>query len=163
MQQDLRRIMSTPMIAPAEGVKINPEDLEIANAYLEYGSIDKICEDLEAPRDLVISTLERREVKAYIDRVYFDAGFNNRFKMNSLMETIIQRKLQELEEAGTTSNKDITEILALQHKMMMDHLNYILARDKVSTGPTNQTNIQINDASNHSKLIENIFAASTKR
>lgn len=153
--------MSLPMIAPAEAVRINPEDLEIANAYLEYGSIDKICAELDAPRDLIINCLERREVKAYIDKIYFDAGFNNRFKMNALMETIIQRKLQELEEAGTTSTKDITEILALQHKMMMDYLNYTLASEKAkSGGPTNQTNIQINDASNHSKLIENIFAAS---
>lgn len=155
--------MSVPTIAPAEAVRINPEDLEIANAYLEYGSIDKVCAELDAPRDLVIHCLERREVKSYIDKIYFDAGFNNRFKMSALMETIIQRKLQELEEAGTTSNKDITEILALQHKMMMDYLNYTLAIEKAKSGPTNQTNIQINDASNHSKLIENIFAASSKR
>lgn len=152
------------IVSPAEVVRINPEHLEIANAYLASGSIEQVAIDLDIPRDLVTSSLERREVKAYIDRMYFDAGFNNRFKLNELMEILIKKKLQEMEEADAGSKKDITELIALQHKMLMDYMDKSIALEKLRSGVsvTNQTNIQINEATNHSKLIDRIIDASKK-
>ena len=65
------------------------------------------------------------------------------------MDTVIEKKLQEMEEADIGSSKDITEILALSHKMSMDLLDKqiklatIEGKNQVIK---NQTNVQINEA-----------------
>lgn len=153
-----------PTLAPPETVQINPEHLEIANLYLQEADIQKVADILDIPMDIVASSLERREVKAYIDRMYYDAGFNNRIKINQLMEVIIKKKLQELEEAGVGSNKDIVDLIMLQHKIAMDHRNAAIAEDKARGNTiTNQTNIQVNEASKHETLITRILDAATKK
>ena len=151
-----------PMVAPAEALRINPENLQIANAYLELGNIDKVSEALDIPRDLIAQTLDKREVRSYINQVYFDVGFNNRFNMNQLMTSIIQKKLKDMDEADVGSSKDIIEIIALFHKMNQDFRDHELALEKARGGSTitNQTNVQINGGmSNHDNLIEKILKA----
>jgi hypothetical protein len=102
-----------PTQLPAEFVQISPEALEIANCYLQCQDVREVAEQLEVGVDIVTQSLAKREVRAYIDHVYLDIGFSNRFKMRSAMDAIIKQKFQQLEAAGTGSNKDIIEILAL--------------------------------------------------
>lgn len=132
---------------PAEVLNISPEALEIANCYLQVQDIGKVADDLEIPRDLVTQTLQRREVKAYVDQVFMNLGFNNRFKLRGVMDAIIKKKLQDMDESETGSNKDIIEILTLSHKMSMDELDRQIALEKLRQGNSvkTQTNIQIND------------------
>ena len=52
--------------------RISPESIEIANAYLETGDITAVSAVLNVPRDVVSEYLNKREVKKYIDSVYFD-------------------------------------------------------------------------------------------
>jgi len=138
--------MSLPTVSPAQAIAISPEALEVANKYLETQSIVSTAEALELSQDLVADYLDRREVKAYIDGVFRDIGFNNKFKMRSLIDMIISKKLQELDEAEVGSSKDIADLLALSHKMSMDILDREIALEKVrSGGPKVQTNVQINE------------------
>lgn len=146
---------------PAEAIAISPEALEIANSYLEFQNIDKVAEILDLPKDMVVSYLDKREVKAYIDSVFLNLGFNNRFKLRRAMDSIIAMKFKELDEAGIGSSKDIADLLILSHKMTMDEyakqieLAKIHQKEKITT----QTNIQINDqgGSNYSKLLHTII------
>jgi uncharacterized pyridoxal phosphate-containing UPF0001 family protein len=102
---------------------------------------------MDMPLSMVSSTLAKREVKAYIDNVFFDVGYNNRFKMRSAMDALIKVKFQELEEAQTGSNKDIAELLALSHKITMEQLDKQIELEKLKAGQLkSQVNVQINDA-----------------
>lgn len=143
-----------PTNTPAEAIAISPEALEVANCYLQNPDINEVCQALDLPRDMVTQMLDKREVKAYIDSVFFNTGFNNRFQMRGLMDTLIKKKLQEMDEAEIGSNKDITEIIALSHKITMEQLDREIALEKlrVANMPKVQTNIQINENNNHNAL-----------
>jgi hypothetical protein len=146
---------------PAETLQISPEALEVANCYLQTQSAEQVSSTLDLPTELVTKILSRREVKAYIDQVFFDTGFNNRFKMREAMDAIIQRKFQELDEAGVGSSKDILEILALSHKMTMDTLDKQLELEKLRQHTIkSQVNVQINEnasGSNYGNLISKLI------
>ncbi len=137
--------------SPAELVEISPEALEVANCYLQCQDIRAVAEELDLKIDTVKKYLDRREVKAYIDHVFFDSGYNNRIKMRSAMDAIIKQKFSEMEESQTGSSKDILEILALSHKMSMEQLDRQIALEKLRQGEVaqaikNQVNVQINDS-----------------
>lgn len=135
-----------PTSTPAETLAISPEALEIANVFLQCHDINKTAEELDLPVEIVTDQLARREVKAYVDSVFFNIGFNNRFKMRAAMDAIIRKKFQELEESETGSSKDIAELLALSHKMTMDEMNRQIELEKLrASNIRNQVNVQIND------------------
>ena len=147
---------------PAETIRISPESLEIANCYLQLQDARKVAEQLELDQDLVITTLARREVRGYIDQVFFDTGYNNKFLMRRAMDALIQQKFQELEESGVGSSKDIAELLSLSHKMSMDLLDREIQLEKLKqgAGPQKQVNVQINetDGSKYGQLIHKLIS-----
>lgn len=135
-----------PTNTPAEVLKISPEALEVANEYLQYQNIATVANNLNIPPQTVTEYLGRREVKAYIDHVFMDVGFNNQFRMRSAMDALIQQKFAELEEAGIGSNKDIADLLALSHKMTMEQLDKQIALEKAKADSIkNQVNVQVNE------------------
>ena len=140
--------MNLPVTTPAEVVNISPEALEVANAYLQSQDINKVSEDLDITVELVSQVLARKEVKAYIDNVFFNLGYNNRFLMREAMDAVIKKKFQELEESDMGSTKDIAELLALSHKMTMDEKAADLNLEKIrQSNIKSQVNVQINDNS----------------
>jgi hypothetical protein len=151
-----------PAAHPAETLQIDPEGLEIANCYLQCQSLSKVAEDLGISTELVATQLNRREVKSYIDQVFKDVGFNNRFKMRKAMDMLISKKFQELDEAGVGSSKDIADLLALSHKMTMEQLDREIQLEKVrGSNIKSQVNVQINDGgaagSNYGSLLEKLL------
>ena len=154
--------MSTHL--PAEVVRIAPESLEIANCYLQTQDARAVAHELDLPVEVVTDHLGRREVKKYIDQVFFDSGYNNRFLMRRAMDALIKKKFQELEESDTGSSKDIAELLAMSHKMSMDLLDREIQLEKVragAAGPQKQVNVQINeglDGSKYSQLVQRLIS-----
>lgn len=151
-----------PAQHPAEVLALDPEGLEVANCYLQTQSLTKTAEELGVSTELVASQLNRREVKTYIDGVFRDMGFNNRFKMRRAMDTLISKKFQELDEAGVGSSKDIADLLALSHKMTMEQLDREIQLEKVrGTNVRSQVNVQINDGggqgSNYGSLLDKLL------
>ena len=156
MSQDFQIAESLPLPPtqlPAEYVNISPEALEIANCYLQCQDVRAVAEELEVGVDIVTQALAKREVKAYIDHVYLDVGFSNRFKMRAAVDAIVKKKFQEMEEQGTGQNKDILEILAFSHKMTMEQMDRQIKlealraeKEKPKEAPHNQVNVQINDS-----------------
>ena len=144
---------------PAETVRISPEALEVANAYLQLNDARAVAQELDLDPEVVTNLLARREVKTYIDSVFFDSGYNNRFLMRRAMDALIKQKFSELEESQTGSTKDIAELLQMSHKMSMDLLDreIQLAKAQQATGPQKQVNVQINDSldgSKYSQLVQ---------
>lgn len=152
-----------PDQSPAEYIQISPEALEIANCYLQVQNIREVADQLEVSVDLVSDVLGRREVKAYIDHVFMDTGFNNRYKMRRAMDAIISKKFQEMEESQMGSTKDILDIMALSHKMTMDQMNAQIALEKIRAEkgtPKSQVNVQINDgSSNYDRLLGKLMGS----
>lgn len=139
-----------PQTSPAEVLQISPENLEVANCFLELQDSQKVADVLDLPIDMVTRILNRQEIKAYVNQVFFEVGFNNRFRMRELMDTLIKKKLQDMQESETGSNKDILDIIALSHKMSMEQLDREIALEKLKqtnqgSGIKSQVNVQIND------------------
>lgn len=153
--------------APAEVLEISPEALEVANCYLQVQDAREVASELGMPAELVSRILGRREVKAYINQVFMDTGFNNRYKMRSLMDTLIKKKLMDMEEAQVGSSKDISELIALSHKMSMELLDKEIALEKARSESSlkSQVNVQINegigDGSKYGALISKLLAGSS--
>jgi hypothetical protein len=151
-----------PQKTPAETIEISPEALEVANCYLQLQDIEKVSQALDINPDLVSQYLARREVRNYIDGVFANVGFNNRFRMRAAMDALIKQKFKELEESGMGSTKDIADLLALSHKMTMEELDkqikYLALQQ---TQVKNQTNIQINegisDGTKYGNLIQQLL------
>lgn len=147
---------------PAETIRISPEALEVANAYLQLNDARAVAQELDLDPEVVTNLLARREVKTYIDSVFFDSGYNNRFLMRRAMDALIKQKFSELEESQTGSTKDIAELLQMSHKMSMDLLDreIQLAKAQQATGPQKQVNVQINeglDGSKYSQLVQKLI------
>ncbi len=168
--------MSTEIVEtfmPKE-VEITPEGLEIANMYLaSSGDCKAVASSLGVPLSKVTKELNRREVKQYIDTIYMDMGYRNRFSLTKTLDSVIAKKLEELEEAEIGSSKDIADLLLLAHKIRMDELEAMLKFEKlhqnrelayakehnkiVNTGPT--INIQDNSygGSNYGALLAQLL------
>ena len=142
---------------------ISPEGVEIANSYLQYGNIREVCNYLGVSEDKVVSILNKREVKQYIDTVYLDMGYRNRNNLASVMDDIIASKLEEATETGIYSKKDLADLLQMAHKMRMDEIKAQAELEKASSSSIkNQTNVQINEAipfgqGNYGKLMEKLL------
>ena len=124
--------------------RMSPEGLEIANKYLTSGSVEDVSSELNVSKDIVVSTLSKREVKHYIDTVYMDIGYRNRFKLGQTLDTIIDNKMEEAEESEMYSSKDIADLLNLAHKIRMDELKAQTELEKAKAGNIRtQNNVQV--------------------
>lgn len=153
-------MLPAPNSHPAEVVDISPEALEVANYYLQVQDTDKVAEDLGISKDLVIQMLGKREVKAYVDHVFMDLGFNNRYKLRAALDAVISKKFQDMDDSDTGSSKDIADLLALSHKFTMEHLNAQIKLEelKQKNQIKSQVNVQINEnGSNYGNLIERLI------
>lgn len=156
-----------PSTTPAETLDISPEALEIANAFLQSQDLVAVASELDIPVEMVTQYLAKKEVKAYIDMVFFNLGFNNRFRMADAMDTIIRKKFQELEESEMGSTKDIAELLALRHKMTMDELDRQIKLETLrQSNIKNQVNVQINegfsDGTKYGDLIQKLMTGNVQ-
>ena len=143
--------------------KMSPEGLEIANSYLEHGSIPVVCAKLGVSENQVSEILNKREIKQYIDTVFLDTGYRNRFKISETLDMLIEKKLEESEETEIYTNKDMADLLQMAHKMRIDEIKAQtdLEKAKSQTVKT-QVNIQDNGSlpfgqGNYGELIKKLI------
>lgn len=145
---------------------ISPEGLEVANCYLQFGNIRAVSEYLQVSEDKIVASLNKREVKTYIDTVYLDMGYRNKNNIAVVLDEMITSKLQEAQESGVYSSKDLADLLQMAHKMRMDELKLQADTLKAeSTNIRNQTNVQINEGipfgqGNYGKLMDKLLNGS---
>ncbi len=142
---------------------ISPEGLEVANCYLQFGNIRAVCEYLAVPENKVVEVLNKREVKKYIDTVYLDMGFRNKNNIATALDEIIKSKLEEAQETGVYSSKDLADLLQMAHRMRMDEIKAQAEMVKAeTTNIKTQNNVQINESlpfgqGNYGKLMEKLL------
>ena len=142
---------------------ISPEGLEVANSYLTFGNIRAVVEQLGVHENKVVELLNKREVKKYIDTVYLDMGYRNKNNIASLLDEMIESKLDEAKESGVYSNKDLADLLQMAHKMRMDEIKAQAELEKAqATNVKSQTNVQINEGlpfgqGNYGKLMDKLL------
>lgn len=146
-----------------EVTTISPEGLEIANCYLQFGNIRGVSEYLMVPENQVVEALNKKEVKRYIDAVYLDLGYRNKNNIAIVLDEMISSKLQEAQESGVYSNKDLADLLQMAHKMRMDELKAQADLEKASASSIKtQNNVQINEGvpfgqGNYGKLMDKLL------
>ena len=151
-----------------ELTNISPEGLEVANSYLQFGNIKTVCQELMVTEDKVVEHLNKREVKRYIDTVYLDMGYRNKNNIGSVLDEMIESKLEEVRETGVYSTKDLADLLQMAHKMRMEEIKAQTDLEKVNAGNIkNQTNVQINESipfgqGNYGKLMEKLLNGDAK-
>ena len=143
-------------IAPStesEQPKISMEALEICEHYLENWSYADTAKAMSMSVPEVEAMLNNKEVKRYIDSMFLDQSYMNRFKINAAFEEVIKAKLMEMTDSEMGSSKDIADLLFMMHKMRMDEQKHSIDRDKQV--PSNQKNVQINNyGDNYSSLVD---------
>lgn len=139
-----------------EEFALNPEVLEIAETYLKTMSTEETSAVLEVPKEEIVRTLAKPEVKRFVDHIFMELGYNNRLKIQDTMDKIIESKLEEAEETEVYSSKDLADLLQMKHKMRMDELKAQIELEKAK-GPGKQVNIQQNNyGDNLTGLIERL-------
>jgi hypothetical protein len=139
---------------PLTEYNVAPELFEITTEYAKTLDIGKTARALEISEHEVAEILDKREAKRYIDAIFLEQGYLNRNKLNDVMTDIIDLKLEEMQETGLGSNKDILEILKFAHTMHMDH-----KKANKEDAPGTQVNLQQNNTfggDNYQKLMEKI-------
>lgn len=130
-------------------IALTPEALDIANAYITYGSAKETADQLQIPEYQIVQLLERNDVKDYITGIYLDRGYRNKHKLGSVLDKMIDAKMEEAEESGIYTSKDLLELLQFAHKMRMDELK------NDTTGPT--VNIANFGQGNYGQLMEKLL------
>ena len=126
--------------------KMSPEGLEIANSYLEHGSIPAVASKLRVSQSEVTEILNKREIKQYIDTVFLDTGYRNRFKLSETLDMLIEKKLEESEETQIYTNKDMADLIQMAHKMRMEEIKAQTEMEKAKA-QTVKTQVNIQDNS----------------
>ena len=143
--------------------KMSPEGLEIANSYLEHGSIPAVASKLRVSQNEVSEVLNKREIKQYIDTVFLDTGYRNRFKLSETLDMLIEKKLEESEETQIYTNKDMADLIQMAHKMRMDEIKAQTEMEKAKAQTVKtQVNIQDNSGTpfgqgNYGELIKKLM------
>ena len=146
-----------------EVTTISPEGLEIANSYLQFGNIRAVSDHLRIPEDKIATLLNKREVKKYIDTDFLDQGYRNKNTIGTLLDEMIASKLEDAQESGIYSNKDLADLLQMAHKMRMDEIKAQADLEKVQASTIRtQNNVQINSEvpfgqGNYGKLMEKLL------
>jgi len=93
-------------------------------------------------------------------------GYRNKNNIGSLLDNMIASKLEEAQESGVYSSKDLADLLQMAHKMRIDEIKAQTDLQKAENGNIkNQTNVQINEQvpfgqGNYGKLMEKLLNGS---
>jgi 16S rRNA G966 N2-methylase RsmD len=143
--------------------KMSPEGLEIANSYLEHGNIPAVCRTLGVTENEVSDALNKREIKQYIDTVFLDTGYRNRFKLSETLDMLIEKKLEEAEETQIYTTKDMADLVQMAHKMRIEEIKAQTEMEKAKA-QTVKTQVNIQDNSglpfgqgNYGELIKKLM------
>jgi len=143
-------------------ITIAAEDQEVIEAYLRIGDTKMTADQLSISPYEVTAVLSKKPVKDYLTTLYTESGFRNRNEIAQTLDNIIRNKLEEMEEAEATSNKDIVDILYTMHKIKMEELQFLERMEK--NNPSVQNNKQNNiylggdGAENYRNLMKEIVS-----
>jgi len=128
-------------------LKFDVRYIDLANDHLSGMEIEDLSLKYNLPQFRIAEVLELPEIKRYTDKLVANVGYNNRLKRALLLERIIDKKVEEMEDSDIWSRKDIVEIL----KLAQDE-------DKLNQPKTPSINIDKSKTSNnYISLMEDLF------
>lgn len=142
-------------MSPTAEYKLGPEHLSFSQEYLKTLDVSKACFALGIEVEEGLHMLRKPEVKRFVDSIMMEQGYSNSNKLVALLDDVIRSKLEEAEETGIYTQKDLIDILTLQHKISQDKVNADIARSKSGTGVAVQINNNL-ESSNLGKLISSL-------
>ena len=146
----------TPIEYPDAQYRMSPEMVEVTTSYLQTADIRETALELGIPKERVSYYLNKPEAKRFIDTIFLEQGYVNRHKIQSVLDEIIELKLEEMRDSEIGSNKDILDILAFAHKIGEDTRKGMRESD-ANAGIRNQTNIQFNAmGENYNSLMDKL-------
>lgn len=155
--------MSEYSIAPysedAMPQAVSPEGAEIANTYLANAcSIKDTSNVLGIPTYEISAVLHEPLIKAYVNGVLRESGYQSMLTVAEKLDELIEMKWTELQEAEIGSNKDISDLLALAHKVRLD-MSKLLQADTLKQGPgtLKQTQVNVYGEGSYGKLMEKLI------
>jgi len=152
--------MTSSVLDPSEEYRMNPEMMEVVNSYLVTTDATITSQSLGIPREKVMYYLNKPEAKRFVDTVYLEQGYLNRHRLQDILGEVMELKLEEMRESEMGTKKDILDIIALAHKIRADEAKIAGISNEGNT-PRNQTNVQINNASefgeNYNQLLEKLI------
>jgi len=129
-----------------ELTKLSPESLAVIETYIENEfDMSATAAALKKPKEEVASHIATRQAKKYLDTLFREYGYMNRFKLFNIMDRIIDKKLEEAEELDFYTNKDILDVLERLHKMRIEELKLIQKEDEDSSSSGNKTQVNVNN------------------
>jgi hypothetical protein len=137
---------------------IAPEGAAIANTYLANAcSILATSDAMGLPTHEISAVLHEPLVKAYVNGILRETGYRHMVKIAEKLDSLVELKWAELEEAEIGSNKDIADLLSLAHKFQMD-MSKMLQADATKE-INNQRNTQVNvyGEGSYGKLMEKLI------
>lgn len=126
---------------------MSPEGMMAIEAYLECGNdMAKAASSLQMDEISFRALMRKPEIKNYLNEIFMESGFRNKDKFFGILDTVLNMKMEELEETGMGSDMDIMDILKLMHKMKMDEMKLMVELEKVRMGnrPVSQNNTLVN-------------------
>lgn len=134
-----------------EAPELDPQHLLIANELLAGKTIPQIAEAYGISTDRVTAIVERNDTKRYVDTVIMNQGYLHRSRRLSIINKVIDEKLQEAADTGMYSKKDLFDWI----KMLND-----MDRDNRPKQPT--TAVQVNTTNNYTNLLQDLFKVDGK-
>lgn len=129
-------------------LRIIPENLTVAQVYIETQSLERTAAQLDLTVSEVQEILEKNDVKRFIDNVYLDTGYRNKSKLAEALDDMIAYKIAE---NGFHSDKDLLDLLKFAHQLRID--------EEKKSVPATQTNVQINEfgQGNYGELMKRLL------
>jgi hypothetical protein len=133
-------------------LQVIPEFLHVANVYLESHSIDETATRLKISPLRVQEILNDKQTKEYLNQIYLESGFRNKFTLANTVDELIKQKLQEAQETGFYTKADLMDLLEFSHKLRMDE-------EKRTQQTAKTTNVQINEfgQGNYGELMKKLI------
>lgn len=139
--------LTTPQNQETPEFRLSPEALALTEVHLQTLDIQETARQLDMSQEEVALYLRKPEVKRFMDVVFLESGWRNKTKLAGLLDSIIESKLEEAEETGIYSSKDLLDVITQVHKMRMEEIK--ASKEEV---PGSQTNVQINSGMQNSGL-----------
>lgn len=134
---------------------LTPEVLDITQIYIQQGfDLKKTCELTHMDSADVSEIINHPQAKAYINEVFLDTGYRNRARLGSLLDRMIESKIEEAEETEQWTEADLLELLKFSHKMKMDEAKL--------DNPNTQVNIANFGDSNYAGLVNKLLNGGKK-
>lgn len=110
-----------------------PEYELIATKYLELQSPVKTAQALAMTTDKVMDILRKPSVRKYLDTHYLETGYINKHTIQSTLNKMIDQKMQDAEESGIYTKKDLADLLEMAHDFRLAEEKLAIEKLKLET------------------------------